>query len=741
MDKKAYFYTLIVTLAACGGGETPTSAYTDADSGIPQYSEAGIAPDAPYNKDSSVSPVPDSSTETVPDASIDPDSATDPRDGGQDAATDSSVPDAATDSGTDEPDASTDTPPECTSGSKCEGLTVYTCSGGSWMEQATCSYLCSEGVCTGECVPTTKDCQGITPRTCDASGHWISGSECPYVCQSGICTGACEPGSKDCQGDVPRTCNASGQWVAGSECDYVCSAGSCTGVCEPETKDCQGDVPRTCNSSGQWVNGSECTYVCSAGSCTGVCDPGSHRCSGLASQTCNASGQWVTDTTCPYVCSGEGVCSGVCVPTSKDCQGDIPRTCNSSGQWVSGSECQYVCISGNCSGVCEPGSTRCSEQQIQTCNSQGQWNTASNCPAVPGADSYCSAGACTWDCSLDYDDCDSNPANGCEANLNTSASNCGYCGHSCCGGVCGTGTCNTYTAEIHPYTANTGSYDVNETDIFWSTGTALNKRPRNGGQITTVISGHTDLRAVTAYGSDIFWASSGISTILPGGVFTNDTQRISNELPSKSLIITPADIFYPASTRGFIGYIRRSDGYAGLVTNNNGSPIVNAYVEPFVTDGTYVYAARDIYSSNQRPIVRAPIHGTTETVFVDYTPTNPVAAYNFTSLATDGANLYYILYIGAEPATNGVWRKPFTGGAVTQLVSSGTVTALTTDGENVYYAEPFTKRIRKVATNGGSPSTLFTESNTVTFRALKVIDQCLYWQSSTSGIQAIAVNP
>src|SRR5688572_672681 len=54
----------------------------------------------------------------------------------------------------------------------------------------------------------------------------------------------------------------------------------------------------------------------------------------------------------------------------------------------------------------------------------------------------CAAGTCTANCKMGFDDCDQDLANGCEADLNQSAANCGKCGTTCgMAQVCGGGTC------------------------------------------------------------------------------------------------------------------------------------------------------------------------------------------------------------------------------------------------------------------------------------------------------------
>jgi hypothetical protein len=61
---------------------------------------------------------------------------------------------------------------------------------------------------------------------------------------------------------------------------------------------------------------------------------------------------------------------------------------------------------------------------------------------VPNSTSACAAGKCVTRCPLGYVDCDGNPSNGCETNVNSDRNNCGTCGAPCGPSeVCQNGAC------------------------------------------------------------------------------------------------------------------------------------------------------------------------------------------------------------------------------------------------------------------------------------------------------------
>lgn len=644
-------------------------------------------------------------------------------------------------------------------GTKCEGLTRFACVSGQWAEQETCAHVCQAGACVGVCNPGAKDCSSGSPRTCNSNGQWVSGVACSFVCSAGDCVGACVPGDRDCSGLTPRHCDATGQWVSENACQYVCSGlGACSGSCVPNAVDCQSNVPRSCDSNGNWQSGSACQFACSGGSCGGVCVPNAKRCNGLGSETCDASGQWQSSSTCPFVCSGAGVCSGSCVPGSHQCSGNGSQTCDSNGNWQSPQSCPYVCdsSSGTCGGVCVPSSQKCSGAQIQVCASNGQWGSASNCPAVTGATVACNAvsNTCKATCTGSHFDCNNNMADGCEADVSNDSANCGVCGHSCCGGACGGGTCGVYDSGITPSVcgpssqANPGAacFTVDASNVYWSTGTGISKTPRLGGSPSVLVPVRIDagsgqnwnyLRGLTIQGGTLFWAedpttgASHVSWIPTQG---GSIQSVNGSAGMR-MKVTATDILYARDDRASVQYTNWASGVSSYAMAGAST---NTYSDEIATDGTYVYAARTKWTSNQVPITRAPVEGGTETPFVTYVPTPSTAASSFAHLTTDGVNLYYVMYVGAEPAKTGIWKKPLSGGAATQLVTDGSANYLATDGVNVYYATGASSNtIKKVSINGGSSVVLtasFGASDT-----LQIVNECLYALSGT--VKAIAVNP
>ena len=112
----------------------------------------------------------------------------------------------------------------------------------------------------------------------------------------------------------------------------------------------------------------------------------------------------------------------------------------------------HTCIDGKCSvASCSSGYGDCNQVASDGCETDVMAYDAGNCGAcaVVCADSaanhtrgVCSNGTCGSVCFRDFADCDALLANGCEADLLSSANHCGTCNTTCTGGMdCNDGLC------------------------------------------------------------------------------------------------------------------------------------------------------------------------------------------------------------------------------------------------------------------------------------------------------------
>src|SRR5439155_24984815 len=71
------------------------------------------------------------------------------------------------------------------------------------------------------------------------------------------------------------------------------------------------------------------------------------------------------------------------------------------------------------------------------------------CPAIPNATAACSGATCViQSCDPGFADCDLDPTNGCEVNLQIDVSNCGACANACQPVANGTPACVGFTCVI-----------------------------------------------------------------------------------------------------------------------------------------------------------------------------------------------------------------------------------------------------------------------------------------------------
>lgn len=91
------------------------------------------------------------------------------------------------------------------------------------------------------------------------------------------------------------------------------------------------------------------------------------------------------------------------------------------------------CEAGRCEITCATGLNACGMTCVDVATSTANCGTCGNvCTARPNRAASCVGGTCQQGvCAENFADCDLDFANGCEANLRSSASHCGRCGRSC----------------------------------------------------------------------------------------------------------------------------------------------------------------------------------------------------------------------------------------------------------------------------------------------------------------------
>ncbi len=208
----------------------------------------------------------------------------------------------------------------------------------------------------------------------------------------------------------------------GVDAGPMCAAGATVcgdGGCADLTTDA-----RNCGRCGH-----DCTALpnvvgdaarCMGGVCvlTGACQPGFLHCAGTADVGCETSSRASPN------CGGCGV---TCPADRPFCDVAAPSP-GADGGVDAGAAPGYACTDRCGAGMAICAGTACANLRTDVANCG---RCGMSCPGRANASPACTAGACAIVCLGGYGDCDGDPSNGCETNTNTTAANCGTCGHAC----------------------------------------------------------------------------------------------------------------------------------------------------------------------------------------------------------------------------------------------------------------------------------------------------------------------
>jgi len=365
-------------------------------------------------------------------------------------------------------------PANCgTCGNACPSGEV--CNGGTCALGCGAQTLCSIDGGSPYCADTVTDNDncGTCGNACPA-GQACTGSACAIAC--GALT-TCTPsvGSPYCADTVTDNANCgtcgnacgAGYACAGSVCVLACGAlTTCTpdggaAYCANTATDNNncGTCGNTC-TSGHTCTGGHCIVTCGAlTTCTP--DGGTPYCAntstdndncGTCGNTC-ASGDVCGGGGCALTCGSLTTCTtdagvGYCANTSTD-----QSNCGTCGNKCASG---YACAGGNCTASCSAGQQVCGNSCTNTTYDPNNCGSCGFACTYANGSGACSSSTCSLaSCTAGYGNCDGLAANGCETNVETSATNCGACGHACdLGETCQSGTCTfTYSTGLLGYWA------------------------------------------------------------------------------------------------------------------------------------------------------------------------------------------------------------------------------------------------------------------------------------------------
>ncbi|MFO0560348.1 MAG: hypothetical protein U0269_20190 [Polyangiales bacterium] len=190
------------------------------------------------------------------------------------------------------------------------------------------------------------------------------------------------------------------------------------------------------------------------------------------------------------------------------------------------------------------------------------------CASGANATATCASGVCRLTCNAGFANCDSNVANGCEVNTNTSAVHCGMCGRACAAGAtCTAGTCVGGTGALY-----------NPFDTAANFPTGWSRVGVGGGAVMSALSATCARTGAMGLepGSDLVWKS----TPVVGAAGTRASVWMRAVASGRAYLV-----FGIAGTTGF-----------ALAAGPNTSSIIWQQIGSITTSPTYTDLATAAYS-------------------------------------------------------------------------------------------------------------------------------------------------
>jgi hypothetical protein len=260
----------------------------------------------------------------------------------------------------------------------------------------------------------------------------------------GVDSGSVDSGSGECRAGATRCgdecvlvnesrehCGACDNACAAGE---LCAAGTCATSCGDELTECSGvclDLDTNRANCGECGNACASGQVCVDGACELSCAEGQEICDGACTDTqssfenCGACGNACEDG---QVCS-LGACALSCASGLTDCSGscvELPYNVNHC------TACDAACgpyanaipsCNNQCIMTCNEGFEDCNADRVDGCEvelatDELHCGECGNACSFANAATECVDGACAMGvCDAGFDDCDGDPANGCECRI------------------------------------------------------------------------------------------------------------------------------------------------------------------------------------------------------------------------------------------------------------------------------------------------------------------------------------
>ncbi len=373
------------------------------------------------------------------------------------------------------------------------------------LAQNVTGWGCTTGFCqVTSCSPGFSDCNGAPGDGCEINrnsnsahcggcGNVCNSTNGTPICAGGVCGIACNAGFGDCDGNPDNGCetntnsSTSNCGTCGTTCtnpggSTQCTGGNCQPVCNAGRANCDGIATNGCevNTNTSTSNCGACnaacvnpngTTSCVSGQCSPSCSSGFANCDGNDANGCETNLNTTTNHCgqCGRVCLNPngttscvgGTCTPACSSGAANCDSNAVNGCetNTNTDRDNCGACSVSCTNscgsttcsfGTCAPTCGAGCASCDGNPVNGCetNLQSSLTNCGSCGTTcvnPNGSTTCTAGTCVPTCSGTFRNCDGNPINGCETDINSTVNHCSQCNKQCVNPngstTCVSGTC------------------------------------------------------------------------------------------------------------------------------------------------------------------------------------------------------------------------------------------------------------------------------------------------------------
>ena len=379
----------------------------------------------------------------------------------------------------------------------------------------------------------------------------------------------------------------------------------------------------------------------------------------------------------------------------------------------------------------------------------------------------CADGGCAPGCTMPQDTL-CTPEGGADggapycADLYTSPTDCGQCGHSCGAGKCQAMACYCLVPDVTcegvcTDTANDSrncggcglecavactagecvlplasgaspeGIAVDSASVYVTLGGATGavvKLPIGGGGVTTVASGRNEPRGIAVDTSNVYWAdqAGGMVLAIPkaGGAIV--TLALDQSSPT-GIALDTTSVYFTNFDDGTVMSVPK-DGSSGP------SVVAMSQTQPsgIAVDDTYVYWVNDTTSGGVEELAKTASPSTP--------PTELSVADDPVGVAVDAVNVYF-----TSENEGIVYQVPIAGGTtITLAMSLNEPTAITTMGGYVYYTDYGDGTVQRVP-SGGSGAVVLMASGVSQPVALALDATSLYFVADATGNTVFKVTP